>query len=92
MTDAELKKSIEEHSINPAKLIKVSTNEQILENQKEFRSSANFPDKFYSTNQMQAIFNAIQRDAAQLSGENELSRRLLLKEIQEDRAFYIGGK
>lgn len=92
MTDAELKKSIEEHSINPAKLIKVYRDGQILENHKEFRSRSRFPDTCYTKDQLRAIFKAIERNAGQLPAENELSHRLLLKDIQEDRALYAGGE
>lgn len=92
MTEQEKKKVRDESSIKPAKLIRIYTDEHVMENHKDFRSQANFPEKVYSNKQLEEIFNAIQKDAEQLSSSNQLSKRLLMKDIQEDREFYIGGR
>lgn len=92
MTEQEKKRLKEDSSINPAKLIWVSTDEQVMENHQEFRSQSNFPDKVYSKKQLEETLNAIQKNVEQLSSSNQLSKRLLMKDIQEDREYYITGR
>lgn len=92
MTAEEKKKIKEAASINPATLKKIYTDEEIWKNHKEFRSQANFPDTSYSKQQLKVLFDALQSNALQLPTNFSLSQGKLLKDINEDREFYLGGK
>lgn len=90
---AEEKQRIKEAaSLNPAKLKRIYTDEEIWENHKEFRSQANFPDTSYSKQQLKVLFDALQSNALKLPTNFSLSQGKLLKDINEDREFYLGGK
>ncbi len=91
MTDEELKKSLEDHSINPAKLKQLHSDEEIWKNHKEFRSMSNFPDN-YSKKQLIDIFEAIETSISFLPSDNTLSKQKIIKDITEDRHYWVEGK
>lgn len=92
MTAEEKRLEKEAASLNPATLRRIYTDEEIWENHKEFRSQANFPDTAYSKEQLKILFDALQSNALQLPTNFSLSQEKLLKDINEDREFYLGGK
>lgn len=83
MTKEERKKLIEESSINPAKLKRVYTDEEIWENHKEFRSQTR-SYKYFSKKQRKEVLNNIKEIALQLSSENSKVKDKLLKDVKED--------
>ncbi|MGE5810898.1 MAG: hypothetical protein ACM339_05315 [Ignavibacteria bacterium] len=82
----------EAYSLSPAKLKKVYTDDEIWENHKEFRSQANFPDTSYSKQQLKELFDVLQSNALKLPDNIGSGKEKLLKDIKEDREFYLGGK
>ena len=91
MTDEDLKKSLEEHSITPAKVKRLYSDEEIWENHKDFRARSNFPDN-YSKEQLKNIFDTLEVSISLLPIENNLSKQKLIKDITEDRHFWVEGK
>lgn len=89
MTDEELKKSIENRSINPAKLKRVSKDDERMQNYRDWVTKARFPGNQFSRGQAEEIFTALEEDLSQLS--NSSRDRDILAGIQGLRKFW-GGK
>lgn len=83
MSDEELRKAIEEHSINPAKLRKVRTDAEIWNIYMKFRSEANLSTDDYTAKQFTRVFDLIKRSLVDLPRENGGSRNEILSDMKQ---------
>jgi hypothetical protein len=73
----ERRKLYEKYTINPARLVKIYTDEDRLENYDDWSSKARFPEKYYSSHDSEIIAKALKEELSQLSDKNSRKRRLL---------------
>lgn len=91
-TQDERNKMRAEYSMNPAKIQKLNDEEAIWESHKEFHSQANFPDECYSKAQLIYMLKALQLGIEEMPiGTNRIKIKLL-KDITEDRSYWVEGK
>ncbi|MGE5810900.1 MAG: hypothetical protein ACM339_05325 [Ignavibacteria bacterium] len=83
MPPDEKKATREEFSLDPAKLNKVYTNEEIWENYLEFRSEARFYGTYYSRKQFREMFFSIKREVSQLPSEYKVGKERILDHIKQ---------
>ncbi len=81
----------EEYSINPAKLKRIFTDEERIQNEVNWGTWARFPDEFYSKEQAKVIFDALEEEILQVSDKNK-DKAPLLKSIKKMRDYWAGGK
>lgn len=91
MTPDEKQKSIEATSISPAKLVKVRTDEERLQNLDNLSSYTDLPDKPYSKKQLKYILIASEIEINNLSDTNR-DKAELLKGIHTTKKLYLGDK
>lgn len=75
--------------LNPAKLIKITTDKERLESIDSLRD-ANFPGRHFSKKQLQQIIKAFEEEINNLSDTTDRKPQLKIKAC-EWRKFYIGG-
>lgn len=68
----------EKHSIEPAKLKRIRTDEERLANYDDWEVWARFPDWHFSKRQIAVIADALKEDVARISQETEKKHKLLL--------------
>jgi len=90
-SEEERKKFKEKFSIDPVKLKKDYNDEDILKNFSEFESQADFPDSYYSREQLETIFNIIEASLLQLSEVNG-SKQRILEDITEYKKYWMEKK
>ena len=90
-TEEEKEKLKEKYSLNPAKLAKIYTDEERLQNESDWGTWARFPDEFYSKEQAKIIFDALEEEILQVSDKNK-DKAPLLKSIKKMRDYWAGGK
>jgi hypothetical protein len=66
-----LKRSIEEHSIHPAKLKKIYADKERIENYNAWETKTRYPDWHFSRTQIKVIAAALEKEIADLSERNE---------------------
>ena len=89
MTTDEKKKAKEKYSVNPTKLKRIHMDDEICKEHSEFRSQANFPDKYYSKKQIMNILDVIEIGIMQLPKENNFSKKKILMDIKDDRKYWM---
>ena len=92
MTEEEKNQAREKYSLNPVKVEKLSEDEEIWKNHKEFRSEAHFPDEYYSKIQLTYAFKTLKSGIEQMPIDNNKSKMKILKDVEEDTKYWVEGK
>lgn len=90
-TKDEKQKLKEEYTVNPARLMRIYTDDQIFEKYNKFSSQADFPSSYYSNKESEVIFNALDEELSQLKDKNEFNASRLIISNKELRQFWVTG-
>lgn len=90
-SEKELNKQLQVNQrIDPARLMKIYTDEERLQNYDDWHTYARFPRRYYSKKQLRIIFDALENELGQISDKNERKNHVL-KSNKQLSEFWLGG-